>query len=234
MQMLISNNEYTSAKWNEKIPFICIICDETFYRRKRDVNSILCNTENKKGCCFCSRKCYGISKTNDGVSFKETKCKQCNIYILKRMSQVRRTVNDFCSRSCAVTYHNTNKTIGNRRSKLEIWLEKQLPILYPNINFIFNQKDIINSELDIYIPSLNLAFELNGIFHYEPIYGAEKLASIQNNDNRKFQACLEKSIELVIIDTTGQKYFKELTSKKYLSIINDVIITKLLSKLVES
>ena len=80
---------------------------------------------------------------------------------------------------------------------------------------------------DIYIPSLKLAIELNGIFHYEPIFGEDKLKKVQNNDNRKFQACLEKEIEFCIIDTSQQKYFKEKTSQKYLSIITEIIDLKL-------
>jgi hypothetical protein len=79
------------------------------------------------------------------------------------------------------------------------------------------------SELDIYIPSLKLAFELNGIFHYEPIFGNEKLNKIQKNDNNKFLKCQEKNISLCIIDTSSQKYFKEQTSKKILDIIINII-----------
>jgi len=70
---------------------------------------------------------------------------------------------------------------------------------------------------------LKLAFELNGIFHYEPIYGPKKLSSIQNNDHRKFQACAEAGISLCIIDTSGQTYFKESTSQKYLDIIISIV-----------
>ena len=69
---------------------------------------------------------------------------------------------------------------------------------------------------------------LNGIFHYEPIYGQDKLSQIQNNDNRKFQACIENGIELCIIDSSQQKYFKEQSSLKYLNIITN-IINKLLN-----
>jgi hypothetical protein len=99
--------------------------------------------------------------------------------------------------------------------------------LYPNLEFHFNRKDAINSELDIYIPTLKLAFELNGIFHYEPIYGSEKLDQIKNNDSRKYQACIEKNIELCIIDSSGLKYFKPEKCQKYLDIITNIINTKL-------
>lgn len=93
--------------------------------------------------------------------------------------------------------------------------------------FHFNRKDAINAELDIYIPSLKLAFELNGPFHYEPIYESEKLAQIQNNDERKFQACLDKGIELCWIDTSTLKYFKPSNAGKYLDIITEVMNRKI-------
>jgi len=89
--------------------------------------------------------------------------------------------------------------------------------------FHFNCKDTINSELDIYIPSLKLAFELNGIYHYEPIHGQKKLDQIKNNDHRKFQACLEKEIEFCIIDSSSLKYFKPINAQKYLEIICNII-----------
>ena len=84
----------------------------------------------------------------------------------------------------------------------------------------------MNSELDIYIPSLKLAFELNGIFHYEPIYGEDKLNKVKNNDGRKYQACFENKIELCIIDVSGSKNFKPERDKKYLDIIISIIELK--------
>jgi len=56
-----------------------------------------------------------------------------------------------------------------------------------------------------------------------PIHGEDKLEQIQNNDNRKFQACHERGIELCVIDTSQQKYFKEKSSIKYLNIIIKII-----------
>ncbi len=81
--------------------------------------------------------------------------------------------------------------------------------------------------LDIYIPSLNIAFELNGIFHYEAIYGDDKLNSIINNDRIKFQSCLSNKIELCVINTTESKNFKPERDIKYLKIIENIIEEKI-------
>ena len=144
----------------------------------------------------------------------------------KLYCELKKSPNSFCSRSCAATYNNKNKTHGTRRSKLEIYLEEELKIKYNKLEIHFNRKDTINSELDIYIPSMKLAFELNGIFHYEPIYGDKKLNQIQNNDTRKFQACLEKGIEMCIIDVSSLSYFKPANAKKYLDIVCGLIDMK--------
>ena len=97
----------------------------------------------------------------------------------------------------------------------------------------YNEINTINAELDIYIPSLKLAFELNGIFHYEPIFGNKKLVKTQNNDQRKFIACAELGISLCVIDTTSLKYFKEDNAKKFLNIITKLIDEKLASSTTE-
>lgn len=167
----------------------------------------------------CSKKCAGLQRTKT----KTFLCTNCNVKITKSPSEIKKIKNVFCSQSCAATYNNKHKTHGTRRSKLEIWLEDQLNNLYPNLDILFNDKEIINSELDIYIPSLNLAFELNGIFHYEPIYGEDKLQRIQENDISKTKACHDSKIDLCTIDTSQQKYFKPKTSKKYLDIITTII-----------
>lgn len=170
---------------------------------------------------YCSLKCKGLDNRNR----KNIPCKNCNKMTERVISHIE--TNTFCSKSCSAKYNNTHKTHGTRRSKLERWLEEKLKNKYPNFEIHFNRKDAINSELDIYIPKLKLAFELNGIYHYEPIYGPEKLASIKNNDQRKFQACLENKIELCIIDTSGFDYFKEDKAKKFLNIIEACIVNKL-------
>lgn len=200
----------------------CPQCQASFTRKKNVIQSKFGKYNNEKT-IYCSKECWKLSK----ITLQEVKCLQCTKLFNKCLNQTKKFPNHFCSRSCSASYNNTHKTHGTKRSKLEIWLEQQLTTLYPNLDMIFNQKETIDSELDIYIPSLKLAIELNGIFHYEPIYGTDKLAQIKNNDNRKFQACLERGIEFVIIDTSHQKYFKESTSIKYLDIIKNIINLKL-------
>jgi hypothetical protein len=144
---------------------------------------------------------------------------------LKYNKKRRNSINSFCSHSCNGIYNSQHKTTGNRRSKLETWLEDHLKIIYPKIEFKFNDRTGINAELDIYIPSLRLAFELNGIFHYEDIFG--QLERTINNDKRKFQACAENNISLCVIDTSKQKYWKEKSSEEFLNIIRTIIDKKL-------
>lgn len=177
---------------------------------------------------FCSEQCRYLGRgMNKRLSVK---CKNCLKEFEKLFCEAEKSPNHFCSQSCAGTYNNTHKAHGTRRSKLEVWLEVKLIELFPSLEIHFNRKDAISSELDFYIPSLKLAFELNGIFHYEPIYGNEKLSQIQNNDCRKFQACLEKGIELCIIDSSKLTYFKPANAQKYLDIIVEIINRKLVSR----
>lgn len=220
MKPLYTQEEFENAKSTEKLPFECYYCHNTFYRFKKLITYELKNQRGEHK--FCSRGCSTTSYNPQNPP-QQVNCKQCNKKFIKAAIEIKRTKNNFCNHSCAITYTNAHKKHGTRRSKLEIWLEQQLLTLYPNLEFHFNRVDAINSELDIYIPSLKLAFELNGIFHYEPIFGEAKLNQTQNNDQRKFQACAEKGISLCVIDVSQQKYFKEQSSQKYLDIVTNII-----------
>lgn len=196
----------------------CSRCAKVVIKKQHVVDWHRIHNSNYK--FYCSRQCV------NGKPRCEVKCKNCNKKIIKYNYEISTSKNIFCGKSCAAKYNNTHKVFGTRRSKLEIWLEEQLVSKYPDLDIHFNRKDTINSELDIYVPSMKLAFELNGIYHYEPIHGNELLEKIQNNDNRKFQACLERGIELCIINSSKLVYFKELEAKKFLDIITNIISFK--------
>jgi hypothetical protein len=195
----------------------CDYCNKTCY--KRNVTEAL-----KSKNLFCSPECHRKYIQKNNVT---KPCSHCGKMVTRYICDVKKcSGNIFCNHSCSATYQNTHKTTGTRVSKLEIYLQKRLKEIYPNINFIFNGKEEINSELDISLPDYHLAFELNGIFHYEPIYGQHKLDQIRNNDDRKFQACLERGIELVIIDSSSMKVFKERRAEKFVGIIKNIIDKK--------
>ena len=166
MKPLYTQEQFDNAKSIEKLPCECYHCKKTFYKEKKDIKKFL-NGHSKIRVKFCSNKC----KFNSNITQELVKCKNCNTEFNKLPNQIQNSKNHFCSRSCSAIYNNTHKSTGTRRSKLEAYIEQQLTILFPNLLIDFNKKDAINSELDIYIPSLNLAFELNGIYHYEPVHG---------------------------------------------------------------
>ena len=219
MKTLYTPIDFNNCKSRSKLPLQCYCCKQQFMATKHQIQKVL-RLSGKVKLKYCSNSCKYRAME---VKIVELQCKQCNKTIVRMHSRIKKSKYHFCSSSCSATYNNKHKTYGTRRSKLEIWLEEKLINQYPNLEIHFNKKNAIKSELDIYIPSLNLAFEINGIFHYEPIYGIEKLDQIQANDILKSKACIDEKIDLYIIDTSSQKYFKESTSLIFLDIINIMI-----------
>jgi hypothetical protein len=225
---LYTKEEFEHAKSRKKLPLKCHNCEKTFYKSKNLIMLDLSHNRSKdrKHSGFCSQKCAHDFLYTPTI----VKCKQCGKEFKKMPNQIKKYPNHFCCQSCSAIYNNSHKTKGTRVSKLEKWLQSVLSKTYPNLEIHFNRKDAINGELDIYVPALKVAFELNGIFHYEPIYGIDKLSSIQTNDNRKMQACLENGIELCVIDSSSLSYFKEKNAIKYFDIIKNIIDLKLKSE----
>jgi len=220
---MYTQEQFDNAHATDLLPLECRHCKSVFKRKKAHLQVVLAGKSTKKKADYCSRSCVGASQSKK----VEVTCDQCGSKFTKALCVINKTKHNFCNRSCSGTYHNAHRTYGYRRSKLEIWLEQQLKNNYKDLEIHFNRREAINSELDIYFPSLKLAFELNGIFHYEPIYGQKTLANIKNNDGRKFQACLEKGIELCVIDASQFRYFKPGKADKYLDIVRQIVDLKL-------
>jgi hypothetical protein len=163
-----------------KKDFFCKQCNKPY---KKILNNLYCSKE----CKIQSTKKY------------DTTCKGCNIIFKSERKDAK-----FCTNSCKSkslnlsTYAHSGS--GRARSNIEIFVENNLKSDFPYINFEFNNKTLIDVELDIYIPDLRMAIELNGIVHYEPIYGEEKFIKIQNRDKQKMILCYEKGIELIVIN----------------------------------
>ena len=91
---------------------------------------------------------YDFKKKNNNVT-KE--CSWCGKILTKCLGIVSRNIGHriFCNKSCSTFYKNANKTKGFRISKIEIYFQSQLPIIYPKTFFLFNDRKTINAELDL-------------------------------------------------------------------------------------
>jgi hypothetical protein len=169
---------------------------------------------------FCSIKCR-YSYQEKGRNFL---CAWCSKSISKTPAQIRKTKNNvFCSKSCGASYNNRHKQTGTRRSKLEYYLERELRLNFPFLNFDCNKNKPIGSELDFYFPELKLAIELNGILHYQPIYGSEKLNKIQLIDKIKADECLKAGIKLHIINVSKETHLTQKIKEKHWKTVKELV-----------
>lgn len=203
------------------IEFKCINCNTDFLQSSRDASSYI--TKNKNH--YCSKICSKIYKHK--TKTVSLPCGTCNQITVKNLNEFKKSKcgKIFCSKSCSASYHNTHKTTSIRRSKLEVWLESQLLLDFTDINILFNN-NTIGSELDIYLPDLKLAFEINGIFHYKPIFGTNKFLAIQKNDRKKLDICHLQSIELHVLDVSNMIAFSPKKSKEIFDFIKEKILIK--------
>ena len=218
-----SQKEFDNSKSRDLITLNCTMCNMTYKRSKKNILDTF--TRHNIYPKYCSQKCSANFKKQQATI--ETICCNCNKPIIKLLNQSLKYSKNFCSNSCKGSFINKNKTKGIRRSKLEIYLEEKLTELYPTFEILYSNKTTIGSELDIYIPSLKLAFEVQGIFHYEPIYGQEKLEQIQKNDKLKKETCLSKEIDLVLIDISKLKRCTVNTVTPYNTQVMNTINTRL-------
>ena len=159
---------------------------------------------------YCSNTC---KKANQKMQYNHI-CKGCNInYTSERSDSM------YCTGSCRSTNLKlssyAHKAGGKSRSQIELFVEENLIKDFPHIKFVFNDKETIGSELDVYIPELKMAIEINGIIHYEPIYGQEKLTKVQNRDKQKMINCYNLGIELIVIPLGRKGLSKKQTQEIY-------------------
>lgn len=215
--------EFNKYKYKDMVPFECCECGKRYEKNKRVCRNYLAREHIKQN--FCSSSCH--SKARD-VSVTKP-CPNCSNPVTRNISVITKSLknggtdNLFCDHSCAAKYNNTHKTKGNRCSKLEVYILEELKKHFPSLKIMDCDKTAINSELDLYFPELKFAVELNGIFHYEPIYGEDKLERIKLNDKNKMIKCYEAGIELMVLDVSKIKRFTEQNSQEPLKIIKEQI-----------
>lgn len=163
-------------------------------------------------------------------------CTACDIEFEREQknitsSKLHNVKNYFCSRSCSVSYQNKHVVKKNQKvSKLELWVQTRIKETFPTLEVKYGVKDALGDagEVDIWVPSLALAFEIQGPSHYLPIFGEERLANEQKNDEEKRQSAKTLNIELIEIDARDFKTFKK--NYRLVSIV-ETILNKIKSKL---
>lgn len=151
------------------------------------------------------------------IAIQEVLCTFCKKPFMKESCQMLSKVgSNFCSRSCSASFNNRNKKYGLRRSKMEVFIEERLKQDFGDLLYLTSNKSVIGSELDFYFPSLKLAVEVNGILHYEPIYGQKTFDRIQMMDEEKRVNCESNGINLFVLNCKDDRYLKqELKEKRY-------------------
>ncbi len=229
--MLISKEELCNKTNKDLIPLECEVCNSTFYKYK---NLVMRGLKGTRKVCTCSKECSG--KIIGKRLFKgniQLKCSWCEKEF-SRTNRTYKTINlrlnklPFCSRKCVAKWQYDTGQIKHMRSKLELWIEQQISKDFPNLSVEYNNRKIMGgTELDIYIPILNLAFELNGIYHYKPIYGEENLEIRKIKDFEKAIGCFSRQINLHVINCKEFEHLNESKDRKYYDYIKNIINKKL-------
>lgn len=203
-------DEFNVGNSSDLFDLECCECCKIFKKKKTTIIYEQKRETEKVGRLkFCSAKCSTKNQTRQ----VECVCENCGEKFTRKKSDLKYD-KTFCSNSCSATYYNFHGiNIGRRRSVAEEQIEGILNDKY-NIDILYNDKTTIQSELDIYIPSLKMAFELNGIYHYRPVRGDNKVEKYNRtvlNDQNKVTRCIEMGISLFVIDmyTNKNKKFNE-------------------------
>lgn len=203
----------------------CQHCQQTFQRISSVVNWRAKAFPNER--IYCSVACRKLDLGKN--HWTKVKCDFCGQFFDKRTAMLAFTNHNFCNCNCFGKWQAIHcpKKIGCR-SKLERFLEERVKTLFPNTEIIFNDRKVLSGlELDIYLPHLQLAFELNGPWHYQPIFGPETLARAKISDANKMIKCSELAIDLCIIDVSKMSNFTVKRGSKILQIITDIITKRL-------
>jgi very-short-patch-repair endonuclease len=92
------------------------------------------------------------------------------------------------------------RTTSKTGSKLEHYLLKCL--INDNYKVEFHKEQILSNtklQLDLFLPTMNIAIEIDGPSHFLPVWGEESLAKNQKYDRKKSGLIIGKGLKLIRI-----------------------------------
>ena len=231
VQCALCSTIYTVAKHVQRKTHICLDCKTSRTLDNHCSPKANHTTHNCKQCGIAFQKKRTQQYCSKACKKKSTRkyhliCQHC-----QSPYHAERVDSKFCSHKCRsinLQLHLfAHKKSGLSRSKIELFIESKIKQDYRDVVFVFNNKSEIGMELDIYSPQLKLAIELNGVFHYLPVYGDSVLQKIQKRDKQKFDLCAARYIDFHIIDLGNEGYTKHYANRIY-SLVCSIIEHRIL------
>ena len=138
---------------------------------------------------FCSKECADSFQTTK----KWITCSWCGKPFQQHLCIISRCKHNSpcCSRDCAA------KLVYK-----ESFIEKEFEDLIKPLGLKYerNCRTIVSPmELDFWLPGIKYAVEINGICHYEPIYGEYVLEAQKARDRLKRRKCKQQGIKLRVV-----------------------------------
>jgi hypothetical protein len=146
---------------------------------------------------------YGVDHISQRHLSDDALSKSSDIVWLKQQHHTnKRSVSNIAneigyaqSSLCQVFHRHNIQTRMYFQSTGELELYELIKSIIPNTKIIQGDRSVLgNKELDIYIPSLNLAFEYNGIYWHSELAGKDRTYHLS-----KTKQCNEQGIRLVHI-----------------------------------